>query len=54
MAVYELTRRLTNETWVIIKDHCTHRTLFEGFASDAGFNDKVKDWDFSNGHIIYI
>lgn len=54
MAVYELTRMLTNETWVIIKDSCTHKTLFMGYASSATFNDKVKDWDFSNEHIIYI
>ena len=54
MAVYTLTRMLTNETWVTIKNKRTGKTLFEGYASSATFNDTVKDWDFSNGHIIYI
>lgn len=54
MTVGFLVKHLTNDTWVIIKDHKTHKTLFEGYASAANFNDKVKDWNFSNGHIIYI
>lgn len=54
MKVYELTRMLTNETWVTIKDHKTFKILFQGYASAAGFNDEVKTWDFSKGHVIYI
>ena len=45
---------LTATTWVIIKDHATHKTVWEGEAALANFNDTVKDWDFSKGHIIYI
>lgn len=54
MTVRYLVRMLTNETWVTIKDQKTKKTLFEGYASAAGFNDVVKSWDFSKGHIIYI
>lgn len=54
MTVAFLTKSLTNETWVVIKDKETGKILFEGYASAAGFNDKVKDWDFSKGHVIYI
>lgn len=54
MKVYELTRMLTNETTVTIVDRETGKVLFEGYASAASFNDKVKDWDFSKKHMIYI
>ena len=54
MTVGFLVRMLTAETWVIIKDHKTHKTLFEGYASAANFNDEVKDRNFSKKHIIYI
>jgi hypothetical protein len=54
MTVGFLVRMLTSETWVTVKDFSTRKTVFEGYASAANFNDKVKDWDFSNGHIIYI
>lgn len=54
MTVRYLVRMLANETWVVIKDKETGKVLFEGYASAAGFNDEVKDWDFSKGHVIYI
>lgn len=54
MTVRFLVRMLTNETHVIIKNEETNKTLFSGYASAACFEDKVKDWDFSKGHIIYI
>ena len=54
MEVWFLVRMLTNETEVTIRDHKTGRTLYVGVASEASFNDEVKDWDFSNGHVIYI
>lgn len=54
MTVGFLVRMLTNETEVTIKDKKTNKTLFEGYASAANFNDEVKDWDFSKKHIIYI
>ena len=54
MKVEFLTKMLTTDTWVIIKDQRTKKTLFEGFANLARFDDKVKDWDFSKNHIIYV
>ena len=54
MTVGYLVRMLTNWTEVTIKDAKTKKTLFVGYASDANFNDKVKSWDFSKDHIIYI
>lgn len=54
MTVGFLVGMLTNETEVTIKDHETGKTLFVGVASAANFNDEVKDWDFSRGHVIYI
>lgn len=54
MTVGFLTRMLTAETWVIIKNQKTKKVLFEGYASAANFNDEVKDWNFRNSHIIYI
>lgn len=54
MRVGFLTGKLTGQTWVIIKDQKTGKTIWEGEAVFANFNDTVKDWDFSKGHIIYI
>ena len=54
MTVGFLTRMLTSATEIIIRDQKTGKTLFIGCASAANFNDKVKDWDFSKEHIIYI
>ena len=54
MTVGFLVRKLTAWTEVTIKDKETDKTLFVGVASAANFNDRVKDWYFSNGHIIYI
>ena len=54
MTVGFLVRMLTAETEVVIKDQKTRKTLFIGYASEANFNDKVKDWDFSKEHVIYI
>ena len=54
MMIIELTRMLTKETQVTVKDKKTRKTVWEGTASEATFNDQVKDWDFSVGHIIYI
>lgn len=54
MTIGFLVRMLTTETPVTIKDKKTGKTLFEGPASAANFNDTVKDWNFSKGHVIYI
>lgn len=54
MSVGFLTRMLTAWAEVTIKNKITGEILFEGCASAANFNDTVKDWDFSDGHIIYI
>ena len=54
MTVGFLTRMLDVHTSVIIKDHETKKTIWRGDAGLANFNDTVKDWDFSNGNIIYI
>lgn len=54
MKVYELARMLTNETWVTIKDSKSRETLWEGYASAATFTDSITEWDFSEGHTIYI
>lgn len=54
MTIGFLTRMLTTWTYVIIKDYETKKAIWEGDAGLANFNDTVKDWDFSNGHIIYI
>ena len=54
MTVRFLTRMLTTSTDVTIKDADNGKILFEGYASDANFEDTVKDWDFSEEHIIYI
>lgn len=54
MTVRFLTGMLTAETFVEIKDVKTRKTIWSGTANTALFEDKVKDWDFSNGHIIYI
>lgn len=54
MMILELARMLTAETWVIVKDYRTKKTLWTGEARQAVLNDEVKDWDFSKGHIIYI
>lgn len=54
MTVRFLASMLTSETVVTIKDAKTKKVLFEGCANEAGFDDKVVDWDFSAGHIIYI
>lgn len=54
MKVYELTRMLTADTEVKIIDDETQKALYIGCASAATFTDDVKDWDFSEKHIIYI
>jgi hypothetical protein len=54
MTVRFLARKLTENTWVTIKDAETKKVLFVGQAKAAVFEDTVTDWDFSNGHIIYI
>ena len=54
MTVKFLVNMLTKETLVIIKDYQTNKTLYKGYAGNIDFNDKIKDWDFSNDHIIYI
>ena len=54
MTIGFLTGMLVKDVWVTIKDSNTKATLWEGEAALANFNDKVKDWDFSKGHIIYI
>ena len=54
MKVYELTKMLTHETEITIKDSRTKETLWTGNASAATFSDAIKNWDFSKGHIIYI
>lgn len=54
MTVGWLTARLTKDTHVIIKDQKTKKTVWEGEAVFANFNDEVKDWNFSRKHIIYI
>lgn len=54
MTIGFLVGKLTANTEVIIKDQKTEKILFIGYASAANFNDKVKDWDFSKEHIIYI
>lgn len=54
MTVRFLTRNLTAETDVVIKDFDTKKIVWEGSADTALFEDRVKDWDFSHGHIIYI
>lgn len=54
MTVMFLTRMLTYWTEVEIRDHKTGKAIWNGDAGAALFNDTVKDWDFSNGHIIYV
>lgn len=54
MTVRFLSKMLTAETKVIVKDQKTGKTYYKGCASEANFEDNVKDWDFSNNHIIYI
>ena len=54
MTILFLARQLTAETWVTIKAKETGKTIWSGYASGATFGDRVKDWDFSEGHIIYI
>lgn len=54
MTVRFLVRSLVAETYVVIKDFETKKTVWQGSANTALFEDRVKDWDFSNGHIIYI
>lgn len=54
MTVGFLTSKLVKDTVVTIVDRKTGRVLFEGQASKADFNDRVKDWNFSHKHIIYI
>lgn len=54
MTVNFLTNMLTKDTLVIIKDYNTGRQLFKGYAGNINFNDKIKDWNFTHDHIIYI
>lgn len=54
MRVGFLTGKLTPETVVVIKDINTGKVIWTGNVAFANFNDTVKDWDFSNGHVIYI
>lgn len=54
MTIKFLTRKLTEDTPVVIKDKKTNEVLFEGRAIEATFGNEVKDWDFSKEHIIYI
>ena len=54
MTVKFLAAMLTADTVVIVRDAETGRTLYEGPAGLAAILDRVKDWDFSRGHIIYI
>lgn len=54
MTVSFLARMLFKETVVIIKDMKSRKTVWCGTAEKAIFRDKVKDWDFSKQHIIYI
>lgn len=54
MTVSFLAKMLVNETVVIIKDMKSRKTVWCGTAERALFQDKVKDWDFSKRHIIYI
>lgn len=54
MSIWDLTRRLVHDTWIQVKDITTGKTVWEGKAENACFNDTVRDWDFSSGHVIYI
>lgn len=54
MTVRFLAGKLTDETQITLKDMKTGYEYWNGSAKDAWFEDKVVDWDFSNGHIIYI
>ena len=54
MTVRFLVSMLVAETLVEIKDIITRETIWSGIAKDALFEDRVKDWNFSKGHIIYI
>ncbi len=54
MTVGFLVRMLVNETEVTIKDQKTGKVLYKGLAGKADFTDKIKDWNFSRDHIIYI
>ncbi len=54
MTVRFLTKMLTVEAIVVIKDEKTKKIIWSGNASMANFYDKVKNWDFSSGHVIYI
>lgn len=54
MTVGFLVRMLTSGTEVLIIDQRKNKILFRGCASAANFGDIVKDWDFSDEHIIYI
>lgn len=54
MTIGFLTGMLVKDVLVTIKDSETKVKVWEGEAALANFNDKVKDWDFSKGHVIYI
>ena len=54
MTVRYLVQMLTPETEVRIKGSKTCKTLWIGLAGKIIFENVVKDWDFSHGHIIYI
>ena len=54
MTVKYLCGMLTGETPVQIKNANDGSTMWEGIASDASFCANVEDWDFSNGHTIFV
>lgn len=54
MRVRDLTTKLKKWDMVTIKDSNTSKTIWKGQAGFAYLYDTVKDWDFSNGYIIYI
>ena len=57
MTVKFLAGMLTGKTKVILKDKETGKVYRAARASeiaDEKISDKVKDWDFSKEHIIYI
>lgn len=54
MTVRFLARMLMPKTEVKIEDSETCKTLWIGPAGKITFEDVIKNWDFSHGHIIYI
>ena len=55
MTVGFLAKSLTKETVLTIKDQETKKTIWEGKAEKAvNIPGKVKDWDFSKNHTVYV